>query len=127
MAQYVSIKNIKYKFKHFSPETAVLLETLGVALHAVDLSKVSFIKKSVFRKWSSRTLYSKILKSMGAKVIYVIDPINYRVQHALKNGAEHVFKSVDDFIQYKNGDGVDLVFEATNSPDGLNLSIHVKY
>ena len=42
----------------------------------------------------------KILKSMGAKAIYVIDPINYRVQHALKNGAEHVFKSVDDFVQY---------------------------
>ena len=49
----------------------------------------------------------KILKSMGAKAIYVIDPINYRVQHALKNGAEYVFKSVDEFVQHKNGGGVD--------------------
>ena len=32
--------------------------------------------------------------------------------------------AVDDFVQYKNGGGVDLVFEATNSPEGLNLSIH---
>ena len=30
---------------------------------------------------------------MGAKEIYVIDPINNRVQQALMNGEENVFKS----------------------------------
>ena len=88
---------------------------MRIAVH-VFLSGVSFKIKA-----------PSIAESMGAKAIYVIDPINYRVQHAIKNGAEHVFKSVDDFVQYKNGSGVDLVFEATNSPEGLNLSIHAKY
>ena len=127
MAQYVSIKKHQiHKIpKHFSPETAVLLETLGVALHAVDLSKVKFHQEiCILGSGPVGLCILKILKSMGAKAIYVIDPINYRVQHALKNGAEHIFKSVDDFVQYKNGSGVDLVFEATNSPEGLNLSIH---
>ena len=50
---------------------------------------------------------------MGAKAIYVIDPINYRVQHALKNGAEHVFKSVDDFSFLSVWHGTCLWFRTT--------------
>ena len=44
MAQYVSIKKHQiHKIpNHFTPQTAVLLETLGIALHAVDLSKTKF-------------------------------------------------------------------------------------
>ena len=126
MAQYVSIKKHQiHKIpNHFTPQTAVLLETLGVALHAVDLSKTKFHQEiCILGSGPVGLCILKILKNMGAKSIHVIDPIQYRTQHALNNGADMGFLSVDEFIEYNNGVGVDLVFEATNSPHGLNLSI----
>jgi len=126
MAQYVSIKKHQiHKIpQSFTPETAVLLETLGVALHAIDLSKVKFYQEICILGCGPVGLcILKILKNMGAKSISVVDPLEYRVKHALNEGADQGFVSIEEFGDFKKGKCAELIFEATNSPLGLNISI----
>ena len=68
----------------------------------------------------------------GAKTVTAFDVTEYPTKFAAPvenfDDVNHLDvktkRRVDEFVQYKNGGGVDLVFEATNSPEGLNLSIH---
>jgi L-iditol 2-dehydrogenase len=101
MREYISVspKQIFAVPDGFSPDDAVMLEPLGIALHALDLAK---------------------LRPMASVAVvgYAVDPLEYRLLAAKNLGADYVATSYQEVLKQTNGRGVDVVLEATNSPIG---------
>jgi L-iditol 2-dehydrogenase len=126
MAELVSIKKkqIHPVPDSFSASTSVLLETLGVALHAVDLSKVRLHQTiGILGCGPVGLCLLQLFRNMGAKMICVVDPLQYRLAVAMDFGADHSFSDLSSLSQLTNGYGLDVVVEATNSPHGFKDSV----
>lgn len=104
----------------FTPLDAVMLEPLGVAIHAVDLAKPRLLERAaVLGCGPIGLLVLQVLKAAGAGDILAIDPQPHRQRMALALGAAHASADVSEVAGWTGGLGAPLVVEATNSPDGF--------
>lgn len=101
--------------------TGVLLETLGVALHAIDLAKVRMGESvAVLGCGPVGLLIARLARLAGAGQVLAVDPLDYRHAIAASMGADAGFASHRDIPAATGGRGVDLVIEATDSPSGFD-------
>jgi len=109
---------------HFTPVQAVMLEPLGVAIHAMDLagSKKLFETVAIIGCGPIGLCLLQLARMLCKKAIYAIDPINYRTEKALQLGADHAAADHAAIAEWTAGRGVDLVLEATNSPHGFQIA-----
>jgi L-iditol 2-dehydrogenase len=121
MREYITVspKQIFPVPDGFTPDDAVMLEPLGIALHALDLAKLKpMASVSVLGCGTIGLLILQVAKLCGAGTLYAVDPLEYRIDIAKKLGADVVAKSHQDVLKQTNGRGTDVVIEATNSPIG---------
>jgi L-iditol 2-dehydrogenase len=126
MTEYISVSpsQIYPVPAHFTPVQAVMLEPLGVAIHAMDLagSKRTFETVAIIGCGPIGLCLLQLARSMCKKAIYAIDPIAYRAEKARELGADKVAGSYEAIAEWTDGRGVDLVLEATNSPEGFQIA-----
>lgn len=104
----------------FDAATAVLLETLGVAIHAMDLAKMRLAESvAVLGCGPVGLLLVQLARLAGADRVFAVDPIGYRAQLARELGAHDAFDSYAAIAQASGSRGVDLVLEATDSGLGF--------
>jgi L-iditol 2-dehydrogenase len=108
----------------FSPLEAVMLEPLGVAIHAVDLAKPAAGEAvAMIGCGPIGLLVLQVLKIQGAGDVLAIDPLATRRDCALKLGASRAAANAREIASWTGGKGCTLVIEATNSPDGFNDAV----
>jgi L-iditol 2-dehydrogenase len=110
--------------KDFSPSDAVMLEPLGVAIHAVDLAKPRLLERvALLGCGPIGLLILQVLRAMGVGEILACDPLPHRRALALELGASKAGDSVTDIADWTKGEGLPLVIEATNAPEGFRDAI----
>jgi L-iditol 2-dehydrogenase len=108
----------------FSPLEAVMLEPLGVAIHAVDLAKPRLLERvALVGCGPIGLLILQVLKAAGAGEILAVDPQEHRRAMAARLGADRVGTSVEDIRAWTEREGCPLVIEATNSPHGFRDAV----
>ena len=104
-------------------EEAVMLEPLGVAIHAIDLAKPSLLEcVAVIGCGPIGLLIIGVLKVLGIDDIYACDPLPHRRSAAKRMGARWTGQNVAE-LQGTEPSGLPLVIEATNSPDGFRDAV----
>jgi len=104
----------------FTPVQALMLEPLGVAIHAMDLAKPQLLESvAVVGCGPVGLKMIQLARLAGVAEVYAVDPVGYRAAAAIKAGAGEAAGTVKAIAELTRGRGVDLVLEATNSPDGL--------
>ena len=107
----------------FSPDTAALLELLGVAIHAVRLAALqSGETVAIVGVGPLGLMLLQVARDAGAERIYAIDPLDYRARSALSLGADGAGAGVELVEEMTEGRGVDVVLEATDSPGGPGVA-----
>jgi L-iditol 2-dehydrogenase len=107
----------------FDPLDAVMLEPLGVAIHAVRLAKPRLLERvGVLGCGPIGLLVIQVLKAAGAGEVLACDPLPHRRAMAEKLGADRVADSVAGLVEGSKG-GCPLVIEATNSPFGFRDAV----
>jgi L-iditol 2-dehydrogenase len=85
----------------FDPLQAVMLEPLGVAIHAVDLAKPRLLERvAVIGCGPIGLLLIEVLKVAGAGEIVAADPLPHRRALAEKLGAAQVYSSAAEFVEW---------------------------
>ncbi len=114
----VSARNCFPMPDSLSDEVGPLLETLGVAIHAIDLGKLRFAGSvAVLGAGPVGLLIARLAVLAGAAQVFVFDKFPWRLQIAKAWGATHSF-NVDDcdpadvVKDLTGGRGVDVAFEA---------------
>lgn len=107
----------------FDALDAVMLEPLGVAIHAVRLAKPRMLEHvAVLGCGPIGLLIMQVLKAVGAGEVLACDPLPHRRAMAEKIGADRVADSVASIVECSRG-GCPLVLEATNSPFGFRDAV----
>ena len=114
----VSARNCFPMPEALSDEVGPLLETLGVAIHAIDLSKIRLAGSvAVLGAGPVGLLITRLAALAGAARIFAFDKFDWRVQKARDWGATQAF-NVDDcdpadvVKDLTGGRGVDVAIEA---------------
>ena len=108
----------------FSPADVVMLEPLGVAIHAVDLAKPRLLETvTVLGCGPIGLLILQVLKVAGAGETLAVDPLPHRRELASRLGATAVASHVHEAVERTERLGTTLVIEATNSPDGFRDAV----
>lgn len=103
--------------------TGVMLEPLGVAIHAMDLARPRLGETvAVIGCGTIGLLLVELARVAGAGRILAVDPLSYRGQLARRLGAHEALARVEEVGGVTAGRSADLVLEATDSPDGLELA-----
>jgi len=103
----------------FDAASGALLEPLGVAIHALDLARLEpMASVAVLGAGPIGAFLLQVAKWSGAGSIIVVDPLAYRRELALEQGADAVADSPEGVLEWTAGRGVDVVLEATTSPLG---------
>ena len=101
-----------------SDEVCPLLETLGVAIHAIDLSKIRVASSvAVIGAGPVGLLIARLAVLAGASPVFAFDKLDWRVQMARALGAAHAYDvgdcdPVDVVRDLTGGRGVDVAIEA---------------
>ena len=107
-----------------SPADVVMLEPLGVAIHAVDLAKPRLLETvTVLGCGPIGLLILQVLKVAGAGDVLAVDPLPLRREMATRLGAAATAARIEDLEARTEGLGSTLVIEATNSPDGFRDAV----
>jgi L-iditol 2-dehydrogenase len=108
-----------------SDDAGVLLEPLGVAIHALDLSKLKIANSvAVVGCGPIGLMILRLAKLAGADPIYAFDRFPWRVEKALALGATNAWTvndndSVELIQKHTNGRGVDIAFEAAWADESI--------
>ena len=98
------------------PSAAALLEPLGVAIHAVDLAHLRPMDSvAILGAGPIGLLILQAARLAGAGQLFAIDPLPSRTAIAEQLGADRTASTHEAVLEWTDGRGVDLVFEATNS------------
>jgi len=107
----------------FDALDAVMLEPLGVAIHAVRLAKPQMLERvGVLGCGPIGLLIIQVLKAAGAGEVLACDPLLHRRAMAEKLGADRVADSAASLVEWSKG-GCSLVLEATDSPFGFRDAV----
>lgn len=110
--------------EQFAPSDAVMLEPLGVAIHAVDLAKPRLLERvALLGCGPIGLLILQVLRAVGVGEILVCDPQPHRRALALQLGASKAGADVADITEWTKGEGLPLVIEATNAPEGFRDAV----
>jgi L-iditol 2-dehydrogenase len=102
------------------PAGAAILETLGVAIHAMDLARPRLLETiAVLGCGPVGLLLVQLARLAGAQKVIAIDPIGYRSNLACELGADIACHSHLEVAEATEGRGADLVLEATDSSHGF--------
>ena len=108
----------------FSPLDAVMLEPLGVAIHAVDLARPRLLERvTLLGCGPIGLLILQVLKVAGAGEILAVDPQPHRRELAVQLGAAAAAATLAEVLDRTSGAGTPLVVEATNSPEGFRDAV----
>jgi L-iditol 2-dehydrogenase len=108
----------------FDALKAVMLEPLGVAIHAVDLAKPRLLERvALLGAGPIGLLVLQVLRAAGAGEVLVVDPLEHRREAAARFGAAQALGSIDDLVAATADEGCPLVVEATNSPGGFRDAV----
>ena len=106
------------------PLEAVMLEPLGVAIHAVDLAKPRLLERvALLGCGPIGLLILEVLKVAGAGEVLAVDPQEHRRAAAARAGAAAVGADLSVIEGHTGGAGCPLVIEATNSPQGFRDAV----
>lgn len=111
-----------------SDGAGTLLETLGVAIHAVDLSKIRVGDDvAVIGCGPVGLLIIQMLRLAGVNRLFAFDLKRWRAEKACELGATHAWIPDDgDFVeliqQHTDGRGVDVAFEVAWSDHSVQLT-----
>jgi len=104
----------------FTVSQAVMLEPLGVAMHAIDLAKPQILENvAVLGCGPIGLCLVQLAKLAGAATVCAIDPVDYRADAARRLGADVSGPEHTLIEEWTDGCGTELVVEATNSPLGF--------
>lgn len=109
----------------------VMLEPLGVAIHAVDLARLQIgMTVGVFGCGPIGLLIIQLARLAGARQIIATDPLNHRVAAALKTGADQAFQvetptDTTRLFDSTAGRGVDVAFDASGSADAVDSAFQL--
>ena len=109
--------------EHFSAVQTLMLEPLGVAIHAVDLAAPRLLETVAIIGCGPVGLkIAQLCRLAGVGQVLALDPLHYRAAAATAqaNGADRSGTSIEELYEWTGGRGADLVIEATNSPRGFN-------
>ena len=101
-----------------SDETGPLLETLGIAIQAIDLEKIKIASSvAIIGAGPVGLLITRLAHLMGASQVITFDKFDWRVNKAREWGATHAYNadqcdSVQMVMDITNGRGVDVAIEA---------------
>ena len=101
-----------------SDDVGPLLETLGVAIHAIDLSKIRIATSvAVIGAGPVGLLITRLAALAGASQVFTFDKLDWRLRKAREWGATHAFNvdecdAVGAVIDVTGGRGVDVAIEA---------------
>lgn len=107
----------------FGPVEGVMLEPLGIAIHAVDLAHLKPGQTvAVLGAGPIGLLIAAVAQASGASAIYMTEPLAYRRQFALDYVAEAALNPDDtevvaEIMRLTGGRGVDVAFEAAGAPE----------
>ncbi len=110
------------------PETfdaidGLMLEPLGVAVHAVALMRPRLRERcAVLGLGPIGLLLLQVAKCSGAGPIFGVDPVAARREAARELGADRVFADLEGLLEATGGRGTELVLEATDSPEGFEAA-----
>jgi L-iditol 2-dehydrogenase len=111
---------------NFDAADAALLEPLGVAIHAVDLAKIPLgATVGVVGAGAIGLLIVQVARTVGAGEIHVLEPLEYRRNLALELGADQSHSSTTSILEATKGRGIDVVLEATDTPEGPEAACQV--
>jgi L-iditol 2-dehydrogenase len=103
---------------------AAILETLGVAIHAIDLARIRFLETvAVLGCGAVGLLLVQLARLSGAGTIIAIDPLAYRTKLAADFGATAVCDDYAAVAEITRGRRADLVLEATDSALGFEHAV----
>jgi L-iditol 2-dehydrogenase len=103
----------------FDPALTALLEPLGVALHALDITKVRPMSGvAVLGGGPLGLMLAQVARVVGAGHVRLIEPNASRREAARALGVDSVHADYREALAATHGRGEDSVIEATNSPDG---------
>jgi L-iditol 2-dehydrogenase len=115
----VPVQNVFPVPKGFDPALTALLEPLGVAIHALDITKLRpGSGVAVLGGGPIGLMLAQVAKTRGAAHVRLIEPNPWRRQAALSLGADCVHAEPREALEATGGRGEDYVLEATNSADG---------
>jgi L-iditol 2-dehydrogenase len=105
--------------EHFGPTLGALLEPLGVAIHALDITKLKPMSGvAVVGGGPIGLMIAQVARVAGASHVRVVEPNAFRREAALELGADSVHADYREVLDVTSGRGEDVVIEATNSGDG---------
>jgi L-iditol 2-dehydrogenase len=108
----------------FKPADAAILETLGVAMHAIDLARIRLLETvAVLGCGAVGLLLVQLARLSGAGSVVAIDPLDYRARLAADLGATAVGGSHADVVAATQGRGADVVLEATDASVGFDHAV----
>lgn len=104
----------------FSADEVALLEPLGVAIHALDIARLRPLRTvAVIGAGPIGLLLLQVARACGALETHVVEPLESRRSMAKQLGADSIHERPGAIAELTHGRGVDMVLEATNSPEGL--------
>lgn len=112
-----------------SDEEGAMLELLGVAIHALDLSKIRIgMSVGVYGCGPIGMLIIQLAKLMGASQILATERLDHRIDAARRYGASQVFQVNGgqehlDVLAASRGNGVDVAFEAAGENEAVEVAI----
>jgi len=110
-------------------ETAVLLEPLGIALHAIDLSRIRVGSSvAILGAGPIGLCLLQVAKLAGAGPIFVSDRFPWRLELARKLGGVPVDANgnpVQSIMQATAGRGVDTAIEAAWADDSIQQAVEL--
>jgi L-iditol 2-dehydrogenase len=110
----------------FSPALTALLEPLGVALHALDVTKLRPMSGvTVLGAGPIGLMLMQVARVCGADHVRVVEPRAARRALALELGADSVHEHYSEILDLTAGRGEDYVLEATTSPDAPEQAAQV--
>lgn len=115
----------------FTMEEAALLEAFGVTIHAVDLGKIRVGQSAaVLGCGPIGLMIIKLAKLAGAMPIYAFDQFGWRLEAALRWGADEVFNITDGdplaaLFKRTHSRGVRGVFEAAWGAEAIGQAIEM--
>lgn len=121
----VSARNCFPMPDSLSDDVGPLLETLGVAIHAIDLSKIRVASRvAVIGAGPVGLLIARLAALAGASQVFSFDKLAWRAHKAREWGVTHGCKverdeSVAAVMDVTDGRGVDVAIEAAWADDSI--------
>ena len=104
----------------FTPDQAAALEPVGVGIHAMRKADLQIAESvAILGCGPIGLILLQLARAGGAGHIIAVDPVGYRTEKARALGADDVAQSYEAIAELTQGRGVDLVIEATNSPEAF--------